>query len=636
MAGALAVGARELCSRGPRCRPPKQTVVVIKPGIGLRGIADTLASAGVIKNADLFFWGVRLRRTNEKLKAGEYAIPAYASMADIMDILIAGKSIPHKITAAEGLTSDMIAKIVNADSVLQGDPVATPAEGTLLPETYLFMRGDTRASIVDRMKAAQKKLIARLWPKRDKNLPYTTIAEAITLASIVEKETSLPSERRHIAAIFVNRLRTGMKLQSDPTIIYSITGGYPLGRGIRASELARITPYNSYAVAGLPPTPICNPGKDAIAAVLNPGASKDLFFVASGTGGHVFSASVADQNKHVAELRERERIQKLHTAPVHATVAASLGFARCARGSIVGLSGVAMTIASMTGFAEAHGSRDGARWRWEVKSVNGRGLDVRLRYPPGFDGIEPPARMLAGERFKRGSLQAALTFETADSARGLRVDAAALASAVRIAKEVAAETGMTPARIDGLLALKGVIVQEDAIQLDDRERGVRDAAILETLATALDALARARANEGNKLLNLLTDQMDEIEKLTNEAAILAATQPAALRQKLSQQIKDVLQGTAINEDRLTQEVALLAVKADVREELDRLAAHVQEARALLASGEAVGRKLDFLSQEFNREANTLCSKSSDIALTRVGLALKAMIDQFREQAQNVE
>jgi len=295
-----------------------------------------------------------------------------------------------------------------------------------------------------------------------------------------------------------------------------------------------------------------------------------------------------------------------------------------------------MTIVSMTGFAEAHGSRDGARWRWEVKSVNGRGLDVRLRMPPGFDGIEIAARTLANERFKRGSLQAALTLDTADGARGLKVDPAALASAIRIAKEVAAETGMTPARIDGLLALKGVIVQDDAVELDDRERAGRDAAILETLATAFDALARGRRGEGHKLLQLLNDQMDEIEKLTNEAAMLAATQPAALRQKLSQQIKDVLQGTAISEDRLTQEVALLAVKADVREELDRLAAHVHEARRLLASGEAVGRKLDFLSQEFNREANTLCSKSSDIQLTRTGLALKAVIDQFREQAQNVE
>jgi uncharacterized protein (TIGR00255 family) len=295
-----------------------------------------------------------------------------------------------------------------------------------------------------------------------------------------------------------------------------------------------------------------------------------------------------------------------------------------------------MTIVSMTGFAEAHGSRDGTRWRWEVKSVNGRGLDLRLRTPQGFDGIEPPARTLAGERFKRGSFQAALTFESGETGKGLRVDPAALAAAVRIAREVAAETGLAPARIDGLLALKGVIVQEEAVEPDERERAMRDAAILETLATAFDALARARAGEGNKILNVLKNQIDEIETLTNAAAMLAASQPAALRQKLAAQIKEVLIGTAINEDRLTQEVALLALKADVREELDRLASHVHEARRLMASGEAVGRKLDFLAQEFNREANTLCSKSSDVELTRTGLALKAVIDQFREQAQNVE
>ena len=297
-----------------------ETDVVIKPGIGLHGISAALKDAGTIDNPDLFLWGVRLRRTTALIKAGEYAIPSRASMRDIMDILIAGKSIEHKITAAEGLTSDMIAKLINTDAELQGDPVAAPAEGTLLPETYLFLRGATRTEIVDRMAAAQKKLIARLWPKRDANLPYHTVREAIILASIVEKETSLPAERRHIAAIFVNRLRTGMKLQSDPTIIYSITGGYPLGRGIRMSELSRVTPYNTYAVAGLTPTPICNPGKDAIAAVLNPGTTNDLYFVASGTGGHVFSATIADQNRAVAALRSRERIEKLKPPMPAATV----------------------------------------------------------------------------------------------------------------------------------------------------------------------------------------------------------------------------------------------------------------------------------------------------------------------------
>ena len=296
-----------------------------------------------------------------------------------------------------------------------------------------------------------------------------------------------------------------------------------------------------------------------------------------------------------------------------------------------------MTFASMTGFAENTGSHDGLRWRWEAKSVNSRGLDMRLRSPPGYDGLEAPARRLAGERFQRGAFQISLNFEPQDGARGLAVDAAALASAVKIAREVAAETGLAPARVDGLLALKGVIVaDEGTIPLDPVARAVRDAAILESLAVALDRLAKERYSEGAKLAALLSAQIGEIEKLVAVAAGLAATQPETLRARLSAQVKELLGEVPISEERLAQEVALLAVKADVREELDRLTAHVQDARALIGLGKGAGRKLDFLAQEFNREANTLCSKSSDIALTRTGLALKAVIDQFREQAQNVE
>jgi len=295
-----------------------------------------------------------------------------------------------------------------------------------------------------------------------------------------------------------------------------------------------------------------------------------------------------------------------------------------------------MAIVSMTGFAEAQGSREGAHWRWEAKSVNGRGLDLRLRLPQGFDGVEAAARVLAADRFKRGNIQASLTYETGTDVRGLRIDAAALASAVKIAKEVANETGLRPASVDGLLALKGIIILDDALALDDRERGSRDAAILESLAAAFSALAKARANEGAKLTVILEGQIAEIARLTAAAGVLAAAQPAALRAKLEQQIKDLAGPGIVSPERLAQEIALLAVRADIREELDRLAAHVGEARKLLASGEAVGRKLDFLSQEFNREANTMCSKSSDVELTRVGLDLKAVIDQFREQAQNVE
>jgi uncharacterized protein (TIGR00255 family) len=296
-----------------------------------------------------------------------------------------------------------------------------------------------------------------------------------------------------------------------------------------------------------------------------------------------------------------------------------------------------MTFASMTGFAESTGSHEGLRWRWETKSVNSRSLDLRLRIPPGYDGLEPPARRLAGERFLRGALQISLTVEPAESARGLTVDPTALASAVRIAREVAAETGLAPARVDGLLALKGVIVADDvSLPLDPLQRANRDAALLESLAAAFDRLVRERCNEGAKLAALLSAQIGEVERLVGEAGRLAATQPAALRTRLEGQLRELLDAVPVSEDRLAQEVALLAVKADVREELDRLDAHVQDARALIGSGKGVGRKLDFLAQEFNREANTLCSKSSDIALTRIGLALKAVIDQFREQAQNVE
>jgi uncharacterized protein (TIGR00255 family) len=294
-----------------------------------------------------------------------------------------------------------------------------------------------------------------------------------------------------------------------------------------------------------------------------------------------------------------------------------------------------MPLSSMTGFAVSAGAQGNLAWRWEAKSVNGRSLDLRLRTPPGLDGIEAPARKLAGARFQRGSLQVSLTIEPQEGARGLAIDAAALAGAVKLAKEIAAETGLAPARVDGILSLKGVIVAEDSAPSDPVARALRDAAILESLATAFDALVKERLNEGAKLAGLLAGQLDEIARLTKEAGALAATQPAALKERLQNQLKDLVTGS-LTEDRLAQEVALLAARADVREELDRLAAHVEDARAMLKDGQGVGRKLDFLAQEFNREANTLCSKSSDIALTRVGLALKAVIDQFREQSQNVE
>lgn len=296
-----------------------------------------------------------------------------------------------------------------------------------------------------------------------------------------------------------------------------------------------------------------------------------------------------------------------------------------------------MALISMTGFADARGLHGTLRWRWETKSVNGRGLDLRFRAPLGFEGLESGARTLATERFKRGSFQIVLTAATDDAGRGFRVDPVALAEAVRLAKRVADETGLKPARVDGLLALKGVVVQEENAALDDEARMARDAAMLESLTIAYDLLGRARANEGAKLEAVMLKQISEIERFTREARALAAQQPFILRERMMAQLKELISpGTSVPEERVAQEIAILASRADLSEELDRLTAHCQEARALIAAREPAGRKLDFLAQEFNREANTLCAKSSDIQLTHVGLALKAVIDQFREQVQNVE
>ena len=231
-------------------------------------------------------------------------------MANIAAILVSGKSIQHKLTVAEGLTSDMVWKLVQKDSDLMGDAGPVPQEGTLLPETYLFTRGETRAGLLARMVEAQAKFLDEKWTARDTGLPYKTLREAVILASIVEKESALAEERRHVASVFVNRLKMGMKLQSDPTIIYDISRGYPLGRGIRQSELAAATPYNTYVIAGLPPGPISNPGKDSLNAVLNPEQTNDLYFVATGRGGHVFSATVEGQAKNVAAYRVFERQQQ--------------------------------------------------------------------------------------------------------------------------------------------------------------------------------------------------------------------------------------------------------------------------------------------------------------------------------------
>jgi UPF0755 protein len=296
--------ARNFIALGPA---QSETVVLIKSGTGVSGIARQLASSGAISEAILFELGVRRRGEGGALKAGEYAFPAHASMASILDMLVKGKVIIHRLTIAEGLTSAMAVALIAKDDVLTGETPPEPREGSLLPETYLFERGTTRAELLARMQKAQSAVLDRLWATREAGSPLQTREQAIILASIVEKETAIPSERGHIARVFLNRLQMGIRLESDPTIIYGLTKGVPLGHGLRQSELATPNPYSTYQIDGLPPGPICNPGRDAIAAVLNPPVSDDLYFVADGNGGHVFAATLAEHNRNVARWRQIER-----------------------------------------------------------------------------------------------------------------------------------------------------------------------------------------------------------------------------------------------------------------------------------------------------------------------------------------
>jgi uncharacterized protein (TIGR00255 family) len=289
----------------------------------------------------------------------------------------------------------------------------------------------------------------------------------------------------------------------------------------------------------------------------------------------------------------------------------------------------------MTGFARAQGEAHGISWAWEIKSVNGRGLDLRLRLGPGFDSLEPELRAGLSQRFRRGNVSATLTVARTQPP-GLRINRAALAQLMALVDELGGEIEAAPPRIDGLLALRGVIetVEED----DEPVAAARRGDMLRGWAGALDRLAAARVEEGARVGVLLRGQLDEMAALAAAAADCAAAQPAAIRERLLAALAGLVGpgAPAMPEERVAQEVALLAARADIREEIERLRAHVAQAGDLIDEGEAVGRRLDFLCQELNREANTLCSKSADIALTRTGLALKAVIEQFREQVQNIE
>jgi uncharacterized protein (TIGR00255 family) len=296
-----------------------------------------------------------------------------------------------------------------------------------------------------------------------------------------------------------------------------------------------------------------------------------------------------------------------------------------------------MAIKSMTGFARADGTAGAAAWHWEVRSVNGRGLDIRLRLPPGLEGLEPRIREALGKRVTRGSVSINLNVKrTLGQAPQIRLNEAALQQVLAALSRLESVIGAGPKSAEALLNIKGVLEVAEPEE-SEAETAARTEAMLASLNAALDGMVRARSEEGTRLRAIILDQLSSIERLVRTAENSPARSPEAMRHRLREQVARLLEtSTALDETRLYQEAALLATRADIEEEIKRLTAHIGAARELLESPEPAGRRLDFLAQEFNREANTLCSKSSDAETTRVGLELKAVIDQMREQVQNIE
>lgn len=307
-------GAYSYLCPGPAA---EEKLVLIPPGTGVSNIATRLEEGGVIHSPLVFKIAARLSGQSGSLKAGEYMFPARVPMTEALRMMYAGEVFDRKFTIPEGRTSYQVVEILKKIDDLGGDITAVPPEGSLLPETYHFITGDTKQGKIDEMRAAMTKTIDELWEKRVANLPVNTKEEAIILASIIEKETGVADERRRVAGVFVNRLRQGMPLQTDPTVIYAITMGKiedkgmgPLGRRLLSKDLEVDSPYNTYKNAGLPPGPIANPGRASIAAALDPEEHKYVYFVADGTGGHLFAETLAEHNKNVANWRKVRREQE--------------------------------------------------------------------------------------------------------------------------------------------------------------------------------------------------------------------------------------------------------------------------------------------------------------------------------------
>ncbi len=294
-------------------------VVNIPRGSGIRDVADLLTREGVIDQPWIFVGGVLVLKAREDLKAGEYQFKAHASIRDVVATIVDGKVVTHQISIPEGLTSEQIVARLMDDDVLTGNIADIPREGSLLPDTYNFTRGVTREQMIQRMQQAEQRLVRDIWEHRSPDLPLKTPEQLVVLASLVEKETGKPEERSRVAAVFVNRLKQKMRLQSDPTIIYGLVGGKgTLGRPIMKSEIDQPTPYNTYQIDGLPPGPIANPGRASLEAAANPARTRELYFVADGTGGHVFAETYEQHQKNVAKLRAMQADQKEQAAPAAA------------------------------------------------------------------------------------------------------------------------------------------------------------------------------------------------------------------------------------------------------------------------------------------------------------------------------
>ena len=304
--GGYYYGKQKIEAAGPL---QEDKIVNIPARAGMTDIADILQREGVIDNNRWAFIGsVFALKARSELKPGEYLFQKNASLRDVIGTMVEGKVVQHAVTVPEGLTSEQIVSRLSDNDIFSGSVREMPREGTLLPETYKFPRGTTRDQVVARMQQAQRRALAEIWERRSPDLPVKTPEQLVTLASIVEKETGKPDERSRVAAVFVNRLRQKIKLQSDPTIIYGLVGGKgTLGRPIKRSEIQQPSPYNTYVVDGLPPGPIANPGRASLEAAANPARTRDLFFVADGTGGHAFSDTYDQHQKNVARLRAMEK-----------------------------------------------------------------------------------------------------------------------------------------------------------------------------------------------------------------------------------------------------------------------------------------------------------------------------------------